>query len=289
MGRRGLPTTWPRTLLFLIKMFCVQEEYRYVIVAFLGYAWRFLKDVWCTNIMFLDIIHRPVYISKHNISETGFCLRLEIGTNSIDRAQLSRFYLKTETESSLRNVVFWNINRTMDNVQEHNICTDVPSSQTFRSCIWCNLSLRKLCKAYRKASNDISFVSGECLMNIHHMQYVKWRKVSCNLEGDSTQSMQYQWSVHLKCTFQDREVEKVNIRALQSRYPPFLSTWRRRQTKPPKLRLSFLSGTTFDIVQRNWFHRDTDIFLTELKKINKQIWISKCHALSAPLCLRRPR
>jgi hypothetical protein len=35
--------------------------------------------------MFLDVIHRPVYI---------------------DRAQLSRFYLKTETESSLRNVVF---------------------------------------------------------------------------------------------------------------------------------------------------------------------------------------
>jgi hypothetical protein len=30
----------------------------------------------------------------------------EIGTSCIDWAQLSRFYLKTETESSLRNVVF---------------------------------------------------------------------------------------------------------------------------------------------------------------------------------------
>jgi hypothetical protein len=29
-----------------------------------------------------------------------------IGTSSVDWAQLSRFYLKTETESSLRNVVF---------------------------------------------------------------------------------------------------------------------------------------------------------------------------------------
>jgi hypothetical protein len=80
--------------------------------------------------MFLDIIHRlvfirkhrPVYFSKHNVSETGFSLRLqvkptikgpEIGTSSIDWAQLSRFYLKTETESSLRNVVFCNINRTV--------------------------------------------------------------------------------------------------------------------------------------------------------------------------------
>jgi hypothetical protein len=42
-----------------------------------------------TNIMFLDIIHR-----------------LKLGTSSIDWAQLSRFYLKMETESSLRNVVF---------------------------------------------------------------------------------------------------------------------------------------------------------------------------------------
>jgi hypothetical protein len=55
----------------------------------------------------------------------------EIGSSSIDWAQLSRFYLKTETESSLRNVVFWKINRTvfldkdkiMDNVQKHNTCT----------------------------------------------------------------------------------------------------------------------------------------------------------------------
>jgi hypothetical protein len=102
--------------------------------------------------MFLDIIHRPVYSAKHDVSETGFCLRLQvkptqlgpidgaipylrrqghIGTSSIDWAQLSRFYLNTETESSLRNVVFWSTNRAvfldkkrkMDNVQKHNIYT----------------------------------------------------------------------------------------------------------------------------------------------------------------------
>jgi hypothetical protein len=55
----------------------------------------------------------------------------EIGTSSIDSGQLSRFYLKTKTECSLRNVVFCNINRmvsldrdrTMDNAQKHNIRT----------------------------------------------------------------------------------------------------------------------------------------------------------------------
>jgi hypothetical protein len=115
---------------------------------------------------------RPVYFSKHNVSETGFCFCLqvkltqlgpidieivpisgplllllllllllfffffffgspEIGTSSIDWTQLSRFYLKTETESSLRNVVFLKRNRTtffdkdktMDNVQKCNICS----------------------------------------------------------------------------------------------------------------------------------------------------------------------
>jgi hypothetical protein len=53
------------------------------------------------------------------------------------------FYLKTEIEFSLRNVVFCNINRkvfldkdrTMDNVQKHNTYSNVPSSQTFRSMI----------------------------------------------------------------------------------------------------------------------------------------------------------
>jgi hypothetical protein len=36
----------------------------------------------------------------------------EIGTSSVYWNQLSRFYLRTEIESRLRNVVFWNINRT---------------------------------------------------------------------------------------------------------------------------------------------------------------------------------
>jgi hypothetical protein len=83
-----------------------------------------------TNIMFLHIIHRPVYL------KTPSCC-----SSSIDWAQLSRFYLEMETESSLRNV-FWKINRTefldkdrtIANVQKHNIYTNIPSSQTFRSC-----------------------------------------------------------------------------------------------------------------------------------------------------------
>jgi hypothetical protein len=97
--------------------------------------------------MFLHVIHRPV------LSKTQFCLHLKtecfgdwilsppsgktysfgpnpkIGAGCIDWFQLSRFYLKTETESGLWNVVFLNINRAMDNAQKHNVGTNVPSSQ----------------------------------------------------------------------------------------------------------------------------------------------------------------
>jgi hypothetical protein len=54
------------------------------------------------NMMFLHIIHPPTLSSFHvkHVSE--------IGTSSVNWAQLSRFHLKTETESSLQNVVLKN-------------------------------------------------------------------------------------------------------------------------------------------------------------------------------------
>jgi hypothetical protein len=76
--------------------------------------------------MYLDIIHR-LTLSKNtvlfifqNVSDwilsppSGKTYSVgpkpEKGTSSIDWAQLSKFYLKAETESSLRNVVFSKIN-----------------------------------------------------------------------------------------------------------------------------------------------------------------------------------
>jgi hypothetical protein len=90
------------------------------------------------------------------LSKTPSCLcfktqRFGDWPSSIDWAQLNRFYLKMETESSLRNAVLkykqdnildktW----TRDNVQKHNICTNVPSSQAFRSYVpFC--SMRPCC------------------------------------------------------------------------------------------------------------------------------------------------
>jgi hypothetical protein len=106
--------------------------------------------------MFLDIIHPPVYIykhrsvyiTKHNVSETGFCLRLHVKPTQLGPLDRASPYLRLgiETESNLRNIMFWKLNRTvfldidwtMDNIQKHNIYTNVPSSHTFRSCLHYN-------------------------------------------------------------------------------------------------------------------------------------------------------
>jgi hypothetical protein len=63
--------------------------------------------------MFLDIIHRPafylnhclVYMSKHNVSETGFCLLLQVKPTqfgSIDRASHYLYRSKYKQELLFR-------------------------------------------------------------------------------------------------------------------------------------------------------------------------------------------
>jgi hypothetical protein len=87
---------------------------------------------------FLDIIHR-VSFSNNTRRFGDWCLSLSSGKKTpillgpIDRASLyPLFYLITETDSSLRNVVcILKERQTMDNVQK--VCYfNTPSLQTFR-------------------------------------------------------------------------------------------------------------------------------------------------------------
>jgi hypothetical protein len=59
-------------------------------------------------------MHRSVFYLKHDVTEAGFCLRLQVETPQLGptyeaspclRTNLE-LHLKTETEHSLRNVVF---------------------------------------------------------------------------------------------------------------------------------------------------------------------------------------
>jgi hypothetical protein len=65
--------------------------------------------------MLLNNIHRLVYVLKHNVSETGLCLRPQVKPTLLGPIGRTSPYL-----------------RALDIVQKHNECTNVPSSQTFR-------------------------------------------------------------------------------------------------------------------------------------------------------------
>jgi hypothetical protein len=87
--------------------------------------WRWFINI---TIIILDIIHRPVFYLKQNVSETGFCLLLQVEPNRVvpiekdslchRKQRLAFYWEKTETESSLRYTVFEIKDRTMNNVQK---------------------------------------------------------------------------------------------------------------------------------------------------------------------------
>jgi hypothetical protein len=88
--------------------------------------WRWYINI---TITILNIIHRTVFHLTHNVSETEFYLRLQVEPTQLDTidrartqyieselcletettsvycAQLGKIHLKTETESSLRNII----------------------------------------------------------------------------------------------------------------------------------------------------------------------------------------
>jgi uncharacterized protein YxeA len=66
--------------------------------------------------------NRSVYFSEHNVSETEFCLRPQVEPTQLDPIDRASPYLQT-----------FKYRKTVDNVQKHDTCSNVPSSQTFKS------------------------------------------------------------------------------------------------------------------------------------------------------------
>jgi hypothetical protein len=67
-----------------------------------------ILDFWTLSIVLSLSKTRPVYFSKHNVSEIGFCLRLQVKPTQLGPIDGANPYLR----ASLRNFVFWKINRT---------------------------------------------------------------------------------------------------------------------------------------------------------------------------------
>jgi hypothetical protein len=71
-----------------------------------SYVWSFFLTLLMLSLTLADDLCCPLFV--YSILCWFRCPKIRtIGTNSIEWAQVSRFHLKTETESSLRNVVFY--------------------------------------------------------------------------------------------------------------------------------------------------------------------------------------
>jgi hypothetical protein len=131
-----------------------------------------------TNIIFLDIIHHPVFI-QNNVSVTGFCLRLQEKPSQlgpIDRA--SPYQVLPEDGDKIQSPkrCVLNKNRTMANVQKHNVWKQ--SVQTdlihlFASWAACPESLKAESKHYYYSARVLCPALRETKTGRGEMGYVK--------------------------------------------------------------------------------------------------------------------
>jgi hypothetical protein len=49
----------------------------------------------------MDIIHRPVFYLKHNVLETGFCLRLKVEPTELSQIDRASLYLRRQRPALL--------------------------------------------------------------------------------------------------------------------------------------------------------------------------------------------
>jgi hypothetical protein len=118
------PHPYKKRLSYIISVLKSEAEHmlKYKYYVFGHYPWSCLY-----------LKHCAVYFSKHNISETGVCLHLQVKPTQLGPKDGNRIQspkgcvLKNKQDGVLDK------DKTMDNVQKHSICTNVPSSQTFRS------------------------------------------------------------------------------------------------------------------------------------------------------------
>jgi hypothetical protein len=91
-------------------------------------SWKF-KQLLCFWI--LSIV---LFYLKYNISETVFCLRLQVEPTQLGPIDTASPYSQRRRQNPVSETLrVLSKNRMMDNVQEHNSCINMPSSQTLRS------------------------------------------------------------------------------------------------------------------------------------------------------------
>jgi hypothetical protein len=104
----------------------------FVPIFFYAFATKFIKFRLLQILCFLTLSIVLFLIETHNVSETELCLRLQVKPTQLGPIDRDSPYPQRQNPVS-DTLYYLNKNRTMDNVQKHNICINVPSSQTFIS------------------------------------------------------------------------------------------------------------------------------------------------------------
>jgi hypothetical protein len=171
--------------------------------------------------------HRPVFLFKtHKVSETEFCCCWcpEIGTSSIDWAQLSRFHLKTETESSLRNAVF--LNETGRWIMSRNIIyvvNNVFKSMWKQSVFACFIILNQKFSEWTEENHE----NIRSLQLVPRSRFEPWQLRSVTATGKNGWHVEMSaWnryiSVYENTALEDEEADSVRSQRM-SCAPPFIS------------------------------------------------------------------
>jgi hypothetical protein len=85
-GKRKQPTLY--WTLYNINPLKLNGHYTKLLLS-IG-LWRWYIDI---TITILDIIHRPVFYLKHDVSETGLCLRIQVEPTQLDSVRRQRLVL----------------------------------------------------------------------------------------------------------------------------------------------------------------------------------------------------
>jgi hypothetical protein len=114
-------------------------------------------SVYLLHLTLFTITIKGILRNVHGKKLVCWYRRPDVGTSSIDWAQLSRFFPEDGDRNQLPIHCVLNKNRTLDNVQKRNICIIVASSQTFTTYLHYNIVLMRgalvfVCTGYQAAT-----------------------------------------------------------------------------------------------------------------------------------------
>jgi hypothetical protein len=103
----------------------------------------------------LYLKHRPVYISKHNVSETGSCLRLEVKPTQLGPIDRGSPYLRTPAPTQDR---VYNPSTVQSICKKSQNYNSIQCRVSGKICVFCVGNIHRICLSRDDFYSDSSLV-----------------------------------------------------------------------------------------------------------------------------------